>query len=138
MPPPNTAAITEALIDTLVSGLEPGILVGDGEAPEQDPAQSFTRYLVVFTLPSVDVQGNLSEPTTYPTVSYQLTCVGASQMEAQYVAHQARTRLESNPPTVSGLDLSVRFSFADTATRDDDFAPPLWYVTEEVQVLTGA
>ena len=136
--PTAVATITEALVDTLVSGLEPGILIGDGEAPEQDPAGTFTRYLVVFAIPAVDVAGDLADPSRDPVASYQLTCVGLSQLEAQYVADQARARLESNPPTVSGVNLSCRFGFGDSMQRDDDFTPPVFYVTTDVLVVVGS
>lgn len=133
--------------DAIVAKLQAaGLPVGDADRPSathglQPPTatgeRKFIAYVVVYPLIGGTFDGTLAEPNDDASLIYQLTCVGASRSQAEYVADAALAALIGQPLTVAGRSVSrVWADLAAGGARRDDTAAgePLFISTPRIRV----
>lgn len=131
---PVTASIVAALTNA-------GLTVGAGVAPTGvggDCASGTWRpWVVVYPLRGGDLDGSIGLGQEDAAALYQLTCVGATQEQAEWVADTARTALLS--ASLTAPDRAVVLVTVDElggSTRDDDAQPPVWFIADRYRLLT--
>jgi hypothetical protein len=119
---------TDAVIDALETA---GLTVGDAEAPDGAPP-----YVVVYRVFDRRT-GQLSAPDDDATITYQVTCVGTSRKQAEWLADEVGEALAAGV-TVTGRTIPRIAPEAGSGTvmRDDDVTPPLFYVTPRYRVMS--
>lgn len=118
---------TDGVIAKLVAA---GLVVGDGEAPDAEPP-----YAVVHSIPGGSATGSIEEPHEDGELVYQVTCVGTTREQAEWVADESMVLLEGI--TVEGR--SIPFVDLDTlsgARRDTTVTPALWICTPRFRIKT--
>lgn len=117
---------TDAVIAKLVGA---GLTVGDGESPEPPGC-------AVYTIPGGRSYGSLESPNEDADLVYQVTCVGETREQAEWVADKATTAL------LGGLTVADRHvaqvdidSFPGTR-RDDTASPHVFISTPRFRVTT--
>ena len=124
---------TDAVVAALVAA---GLVVGDGGSPPDPfgwagtPGQSqFHAYAIVYPLGQV-FDGTLGCPDVDSDLRWQVTCVGASREQAEWVQHQTQTALIGAVLTVAGRSVPrVRPDGGAGVRRDDTTQPPLFLST---------
>lgn len=118
--------------DAVIAALEgAGLTVGDAVAPDAAPP-----YAVVYSVSAGGWSGTLAEPYEDAALVFQVTCVGATREQAEWVADKAIATL------LGGLSVSGRFianvaiDLSGGVLRDDQRTPPLFYSTPRFRVLT--
>lgn len=113
---PTVRTHTDALIAALQAmGLE----VGDAVAPDDTPP-----YVVVYAIPGGTASGTLARPDDDAELVYQVTCVGLTRQQAEWLADKALTLLET-PLSVSGRSIArVALDLHAGVSRDDSRTPP--------------
>lgn len=111
---------TEDLISALTS--IGGLKVGRGQKPDGDPP-----YAVVYGIPGGRTAGTLDDPHEDAEMVYQVTCVGTTSEQAEWVTDRALGLAKGFPAT--GLIVSDVEVFLPGIQRDDDVTPPLFYAT---------
>lgn len=137
----QTAAVAAAL-DTA------GLLVGVGTEPADSgwagaPGQSLFRpYAVLWPITGGSTDGTLLHPDEDAQTLYQVTGVGSTVEQAEWVSDVARTTL-TTPGAVDITDPSdtrvVQTVTVDTlggCRRDDDVVPPLWVTADRYRVIS--
>lgn len=127
-------AHTDAVIAALVAG---GLLVGDGTAPQDGGRQedgSFVQYVVVYRIPGGSRSGNLDDPYGDAEFIYQVTCVGSSRRQAEWLADKAEVLLAG--VTVTGRQISVAPHGNPGEAREDDVTPSIFYMTPRYRLRT--
>lgn len=133
----HTDAILAALRATFGDRAE----VGDAEAPDGTGRQgdgSFAKYAVVYALSGGNTMGTLATPDADAWLPYQVTCVGGSRQQAEWVRDEVVARLVGTYT----LEVEqrriprVRLDSTGGATRDDDQTPPVWWAAPRFAVLT--
>jgi hypothetical protein len=119
---------TDAVIAALATA---GLTVGDAEAPDGDPP-----YVVVYRIFDRRM-GTLEGPDDDATITYQVTCVGTSRKQAEWLADEVGDALAAGL-TVTGRTIPRIAPEAGSGTvmRDDDVTPPLFYVTPRYRVMS--
>ncbi len=110
-----------ALTDELVSDLATvtGKQAGDGTAP----AAAVLPYMVVYPIPSTEHSGDLATPDRDRAWMYQVTSVGATREQAQWMADEVETAIEALPTTLAPAGLTVMGTETvsrGNVERDDD------------------
>lgn len=133
---PVTAAIVAALTSA-------GLTVGRGEKPTaggwqgQAGDSTFIPYVVVYGLGGGDLDGAIDYGAEDGTVRYQLSSIGATAEQAEWVADASRIALLAASLAVTGRRLShLDFYDLGAALRDDQQQPPLFQVAERFSVMT--
>jgi uncharacterized protein DUF3168 len=120
--------------DAVIAALDAaGLEVGDAVAPNANPP-----YVVVYRV--FDRRdGTLTRPDDDATITYQVTCVGTSRKQAEWLADEVGQALEAGL-IVSGRKIPRIAPEAGSGTvmRDDDVTPPLFYVTPRYRVMSTA
>lgn len=116
---PLYAAITVQLETT---GKAVGQAVSPGGAPP---------YLVLYPQSDTGFAGSLSDPHEQVTQTFQVTCVGDSLEEAQWMQHEARGVLVGWTPALSGAT-PVELEFGSGTFRDPD--GPVFYSTDRYRI----
>lgn len=140
--------VTDWLLDQYRTLLDPGVLLGDGEAPEEggwpgnEPGQgNFVPYLTVATLPGAPTFAQaLGDANAGDwTLRYQIRYFGGLRAQADWAADKGRavwTALLPNRLDVGDLTQWRAYKFSVTSmgavTRDDTVTPPYWYCVDEV------
>lgn len=110
--------------DGVIAALEAANLtVGDGEAPSGSPP-----YAVVYPIPGGRAFGSLSEPHEDAELVYQVTCVGLTREQAEWVADKSMALLDG----VTVEDRVIAFVELDSmggARRDTTVTPAVWQAT---------
>lgn len=126
-PAPAIRKHNDAVIAALVAA---GLTIGDGEAPEADPP-----YGVVYQVPSAGLEGTLADPNADGELVYQVTCVGTTREQAQWVVDKAMALLDGfNVANRSIARVSV--DSLPGVLRDDKLDPPLFYATPRFRVFS--
>jgi hypothetical protein len=123
---------TAAVIAKLAAA---GLDVGDGVAPGGDTPPE--KYVVVYPLPGGSREGTLAGPWDDAELVYQLTCVGITRLQAEWVRDKAEAAMLTGL-TVTGRNIAlVRPDEGDSGTyRDDTQTPPLYYATPRYRIYT--
>lgn len=131
---PVTASIVTILTDA-------GLLVGAGQQPTGAGGDctdgSFRPWAVIHPMRGGDLDGSLGLGQEDAEALYQITCVGATQEQAEWVADTARIALLAATPTAPGRAVVlVVIDELGGSTRDDDAQPPLWFIADRYRLLT--
>ncbi len=116
--------LTAAVISVLQTA---GLTVGDADAPAE---VSGAGYVVVYPLPGGSFDGSLADAWSDADPVYQLTSVGRSRQQCEWVADKARvTMLAATWTLPDGRKvMRVRPDMSGGTMRDDDTGgPPIWY-----------
>lgn len=109
--------------DGVIAALEAaGLTVGDGEAEGAPP------YVVVHSIPGGSAFGSLEEPHEDAELVYQVTCVGTTREQAEWLADRSMVLLDG----VTVADRSIAFVELDTlpgSRRDTSVTPEVWLST---------
>jgi hypothetical protein len=124
-------ALTRPHTDALLVALRAtGLTVGDAQAPGSVPP-----YAVLYSIPGGRVFGTLADPHGDGEMVFQVTCVGTTREQTQWVTDKAFAVL-------SGLSVTGRsIAFVDIdgfpgIQRDDDVQPPLFYSTPRFTITS--
>lgn len=94
-----------------------GKQLGDGTAP----ASPVFPYGVLYPLPSPTHDGDLATPDRDRGWLYQVTSVGATRVQTQWMADEIETAMEAETFSPAGLTvMDVETDTRGAVTRDDD------------------
>lgn len=117
--------------DAIIAALETaGLTVGDADA-----AGLSAPYVVVYSIPGGRVSGTLANPHEDAEIVYQVTCVGSTREQAEWLADKSMTLLDG----LSVAGRSIAFVDADGfpgTRRDTDVTPPVFVSTPRFTVTT--
>jgi hypothetical protein len=117
---------TDAVIVKLQAA---GLTVGDAQAP----SNSGPPYCIVYPLPGGDSFGTLQNPNEDADLPFQVTCVGVSRKQAEWVADQTLTLLGGLSVAGRAIVLVTLDSFGG-ARPDHDVSPPVYSSTPRYRV----
>lgn len=113
-----------------------GDLIGGWQGP---PGESeFRPYAIVYPLPGGTFDGTLADPDDDADLLYQITCVGGTRQQCEWVADQIHDVL-TDPGTVTVPGRSVVRVVPDMAggvRRDDTVRPPVFIATPRFRLWT--
>lgn len=126
------------LTDQVISELESaGLTVGRAEAPASVPAN--TGYVIVYPITGGSFDGDIYDPHGEARADYQLTSVGTSAEQCEWVADKAReTMIDASLTLTDRAVIWIDATFLGGVLRDDDVQPPLFYSPDRYTVWTGA
>lgn len=109
--------------DAVIARLQAlGLMVGDAEAPAGSPQ----KYAVVYPIAGGSSSGVLGAPDDNAELVVQVTCVGVSREQAEWVQDKAMGLLTGF--SVTGRKIArVDVENYGGVVRDDDKSPPLFY-----------
>lgn len=126
MPTPLVLRVhTDALIAALSAA---SLSVGDAVRNDQADDKGSTLpppCVVVYSMPSNLRQPKLDDWTAHHRLAYQLTCVGSSRVQAEWVADEAEAAVNGGF-AVSGRSLDAIWPQRGPLRRDDDTGDSLW------------
>lgn len=123
--------------DALVAKLiDAGLVVGDAADPDDPfgwqgvPGQSrFIPYAVVYPLDHL-YDGSLGCPDTDSDLSWQVTCVGSTREQCDWVRAEVAAALIGQTLTVAGRSVPrIRPDGGAGTRRDDTVQPPVFIAT---------
>jgi hypothetical protein len=115
------------LYNAIVARLESQTSKDIGDAVR--PAGADAPYAVVYPLPDRAAFGTLVDPTNFTLQLFQVTCVGDTADEAQWMQHQVRLALQSWIPVVTDWEPNrIELDQGSGVFRDDD--GPTFYTTD--------
>lgn len=142
--------VTDWLLGQYRADLDPGVLLGDGEAPEEggwpsnEPGQGeFVPYLTIATLPGTPAfaQAVGDADAGDWTLRYQVKYFGGLRDQADWAADRGRAVWASRVTTkldVGDLTQWKAYKFSvlsmGAVTRDDTVNPPYWTCVDEVSL----
>lgn len=130
----------DALVAALVAA---DLVVGDGGDPT-DPfgwqgapgSSQFQPYVIVYPLTQT-FDGGLGCSDSDSDLSWQVTCVGATREQCDWIRHEVNTALIGQALTVSGRSVArVRADGGAGTRRDDTTQPPLFIATPRYAALS--
>lgn len=127
-----TLPIVREHTDAVIAALQAtGLTVGDSQAPAGAPP-----YGVVYPISGGDSYGTLGDRNGDAELVYQVTCVGSSRKQAEWVADKALGLLAGfAAPTGRSVPL-VALESMPGIQRDDEKSPPLFYATPRFRVFS--
>jgi len=102
-----------AAITTLLEGT--GKAVGQARRPESAVAP----YMVLYPLPDSSNEGSISDPHQIAIQLFQVTCVGDTMAEAQWMQAKAREALLGITPSFTGAT-PIELDLGSGVRRDPD------------------
>lgn len=124
--------IVRAHTDAVIAALEAlGLAVGDAVAPDQDPP-----YVVVYPIPGGSTTGTLATPDDDAILVYQVTCVGKTREQAEWLADKALILLEGNVAVTGRRVLRVSLDMHGGTQRDDQLTPPVFWSTPRFRIIS--
>lgn len=141
----HTARLTtDAVVAVLDANLPANILVGDGEAPigagwQGTPGQSsFHGYVVVYPIFTSPGEGSMLYPESDTDAEYQVSTVGATRQQCEFVADLSRIIILGTPVAVSGRGVMRVLAVPGSAgaLREDTGQPQLWVSRERYRLRT--
>lgn len=119
--------------DGVIAALEAAELaVGDAEG-ELEGEDLQAPYCVVYSIPGGSRGGSLENPHEDAELVYQVTCVGETRRQAEWVADKANVLLAGFPVTGRSIAF-VEISSNPGVRRDDTVSPPLFYATPRYRI----
>ena len=120
-----------------------GTLVGDAVVPAGGgwadiPGQSeFNPYVILHTLTD-NADGTLRNPYEIARILFQLSCVGASRRQAQWLADRERNVLLTSTLTVTGRRVMLVSYEAGLGTIREDVVgqPPIFQTADRYRLWT--
>lgn len=107
--------------------------VGQGVAPDT------TRpHMVLYPWPDIATEGSLSDPHQIAITRFQVTCVGDSMEEAQWMQHQVRLALIGWVPDLEAGTTPVELDEGSGVERDDQLTAGLWITTDRFRLWLTA
>lgn len=118
-------ALVRTHTDGVIAALEAaGLTVGDADGEALSPP-----YCVVYSIPGGSRSGNLDAPYDDADFVYQVTCVGTTREQAEWVTDKATVTL-LNGLSVTGRSIALVSPDGNPGVRPDyDISPPLFYST---------
>lgn len=117
---------TDAIIAALQAA---GLIVGDAKNPGVPPP-----YAVVYPIPGGSRSGSLDDPHEDAELVFQVTCIGSSREQAEWVVDKAEGILSG--VTVTGRRIFLSVDSNPGVFRDDDVSPPLFQATPRFRLMT--
>lgn len=139
---PHTTAIVDALdavLKTFDAG-SPGLAAlggGEGWGWQGKPLESkFKPYCIVYPLPGGVFDGPLGCPDNDASLIWQVTCVGATRPQCEWVVDKVNATLVGQPLTIPNRYVTrVQADMAGGgARRDDTVQPPVFIATPRCRV----
>lgn len=120
-----TVASIRTHSDAVIAALEgAGLTVGDGTADGLT-----VPYAVVYNISGGRMSGNLDDPFEDADLVYQVTCVGRTREQAEWVADKATVTLVAGF-SVAGRSIVLVTPEGGPGTRADrDVTPPVYFST---------
>jgi hypothetical protein len=107
-----------------------GVTVGDAQAPNMAPP-----YVVVYQIAGGDTYGPLGAQNDDAELIYQVTCVGTSREQAQWLVDKTLGLLSGI--SVSGRSLPlVTVEMVPGIQRDDKVSPPVFWATPRFRLFS--
>lgn len=118
--------------DAVIAALEGfGLVVGDGEAPKDTEPP----YVAVYPVPGGGTTGTLANPDDDAFLIYQITCVGVSRQQAEWLEAKALALLGGLQ--VEGRRIArVALDMHGGIQRDDQAEPPVFYSTPRFRLIS--
>jgi hypothetical protein len=138
--------ITDAIISALTSV---ALIVGDGVQPKNNPpsqpvgwqgapgVSTFGPYVVAYPLLGGSLDGPLGDPDADAEPVYQITSVGGSRQQCEWVADKVRAVMLGGALLLTVGDRRVVRVSPDVlpgATREDDSQPSIWFAPERFRL----
>lgn len=118
--------------DAVIAALETaGLTVGDAEAQGLS-----APYVVVYSIPGGRIYGTLENPHEDGNIVYQVTCVGMTREQTDWLVDEVMVLLDGL--TVTGR--SIKFVDVDGfpgVRPDNDVSPPVFYATPRFTVSSS-
>jgi len=124
-------AVLRTHTDAVITRLQAlGVTVGDAQAPTGNPP-----YVVVYPVTGGDTYGPLGAQNDDAELIYQVTCVGTSRQQAQWLADKAMGLLSGITVTGRSLPL-VTVETVPGVMRDDDVQPPIFWAAPRFRLFS--
>ena len=109
-----------------------GLNVGDGQAPAGAPP-----YVVVYPIPGGYTTGTLADLDGDAALDFQVSCVGTTREQAQWLQNKTYGLLGVGTVTIAGRVVN-RVSLTDPGGvfRDDTKSPPFYTAVPRFRVLS--
>lgn len=125
--------LTTIVVDVLDDA---GLHVGRAHAPAGVPAGA--GWAVVYPLTGGLADGTMDNPNDDASVLYQITSVGRTAEQAEWVMDTSRVAILSGTYALNDRKvLLVTVDMFGGVERDDDVQPPLFYAKDRYRFLTG-
>lgn len=112
---------------------------GGGWPPGTVPGQSiFVPYAILYPL-TPEFDGTLAATQDDAEITYQVTCVGSTREQAEWVADKAIVAFVGQTVTITGRSLVRAMQLSDGGggiRRDDTVQPPLFIATPRFSLWT--
>lgn len=119
--------------DAVIAALKAtDLVVGDAIAPED----AVPPYAVVYLIAGGGLGGTLGDPNADATLTYQVTCVGRSRQQAEWVGDKALELLSRQVLVPNRRVLNVRLHIPPGVQRDDQVSPPVFWSTPQFRITT--
>lgn len=106
--------------------------VGDGEAP----ADKRLPYGVLYRAGGGPLTGPVGDQHADGSLLLQLTCVGETAEQAEWLADKLRPVLLATPAGTGRGVIQVYLETSQPVRRDDSSDPPLFYAADQARYLT--
>ena len=107
--------LTDEILSVVATGT--GRQIGDGTAP----AAPLLPYAVLYPLPSPTHDGDLTSPDRDRGWVYQVTAVGATRDQAEWMADKVQTSMEDDTFAPVGITvMNIEATLGPGVERDDD------------------
>jgi hypothetical protein len=131
----HTAAVLACLTAAL-GALSPAVPVQVGRKKD-DQIDVHSKHAVIWPL-SPDFDGPVGDYAADLTYAFQVTSVGETVDQAEWVADRVRAALIAGPITIAGRAVEpVRPTGGPPVQRDDDISPPMYYRAETYELCTS-
>ena len=118
--------------DAVLTALEAlGLEVGDAVAPNADPP-----YVVVYPIPGGGSTGTLAAQHDDAILVYQVTCVGNSREQAEWLADKALELLQGDLSVSGRRVCNVDLDMHGGVQRDDQVTPPIFSSMPRFRIIT--
>jgi hypothetical protein len=110
---------------------------GEGWGWQGKPLESpFKKYCIVYPLPGGVFDGTLGCPDDDASLIWQVTCVGATRPQCEWVADKVNETLVGQPLTIPGRYVTrVQADMAGGGVRrDDTVQPPVFIATPRYRI----
>jgi len=99
-------------------------------------SSKFLPYRIVYPIPGGLFDGTLGCPSDDASLTWQVTCVGATREQCEWVVDETHASLVEQPLTVAGRFIDRVWSdmAGGGARRDDEVQPPVFIATPRYRV----
>lgn len=138
---PKARLITDAL---LVELRQAPVLVGDGETPDGAgwPASGgpFVPHANLHPIPGGVTSGTVERPDDDAEMIYQVTAVGSTREQCEWVADECRDVLLHSAPSIDGRSvMGITHDMMGGSRRDDTLGAgqlPVWIAVDRYRVYS--